>query len=111
MRRRSGRPLSGPAELLAQEADIRKVLVVCPASVKSQWRSEVLRFSQRDCQIVLGSAEQRAAQYENGCFFTICNYEQVLRDILAIERTKWDLIVLDEGASVSRTGKRKRPRQ
>ena len=90
----------GVAELLAREASIRKVLVVCPASVKSQWSNEILRFSQRDCQIVLGSAEQRAAQYENDGFFTLCNYEQVLRDILAIERAKWDLIVLDEGQRI-----------
>src|SRR5437016_14634333 len=87
----------GMAELLAREADIRKVLVVCPASVKAQWRSEVLRFSGRNCQIVLGSAAERSDQYENECFFTICNYEQVLRDLIAIERVKWDLIVLDEG--------------
>jgi len=90
----------GIAELLAREANICKVLIVCPASVKSQWRSEILRFSERDCQIVLGSAEQRSAQYENRCFFTICNYEQVLRDILAIERAKWDLIILDEGQRI-----------
>jgi SNF2-related domain/Helicase conserved C-terminal domain/SWIM zinc finger len=90
----------GMAELLAQEAGIRKVLIVCPASVKSQWRSEILRFSERDCQIVLGGAAERAAQYENQCFFTVCNYEQVLRDILAIERVKWDLIVLDEGQRI-----------
>jgi len=60
----------GMAELLAREADIRKVLVVCPASVKAQWRSEVLRFSGRDCQIVLGSAAGRSGQYENECFFS-----------------------------------------
>src|SRR6202046_2345661 len=90
----------GMAELLALEADIRKVLVVCPASVKAQWRSEVLRFSARSCQIVLGSAAGRSSQYENECFFTICNYEQVLRDILAIERVRWDLIVLDEGQRI-----------
>jgi hypothetical protein len=90
----------GMAELLAQEAGIRKVLIVCPASVKSQWRSEVLRFSARNCQVVLGGAAKRAAQYENECFFTICNYEQVLRDIVAIERVKWDLIVLDEGQRI-----------
>jgi SNF2 family DNA or RNA helicase len=90
----------GMAELLAREADIRKVLVVCPASVKAQWRSEVLRFSGRDCQIVLGSAAGRSGQYENECFFTICNYEQVLRDIIAIERVRWDLIVLDEGQRI-----------
>lgn len=90
----------GMAELLAREAGIRKVLIVCPASVKSQWRSEILRFSGRACQLVLGGAGQRADQYGNDCFFTICNYEQVLRDILAIERTKWDLIVLDEGQRI-----------
>ena len=90
----------GMAELLAREAGIRNVLIVCPASVKSQWRSEILRFSERDCQIVLGAAKQRASQYENGCFFTICNYEQVLRDVLAIERARWDLIVLDEGQRI-----------
>jgi ERCC4-related helicase len=90
----------GVAEVLAREAGIHKVLIVCPASVKSQWRSEILRFSERDSQVVLGSSEQRTAQYGNGCFFTICNYEQVLRDILAIERAKWDLIILDEGQRI-----------
>lgn len=90
----------GLAEFLAREAGIRKVLVVCPASVKSQWRSEIHRFSDRDCQMVLGSAEERVSQYESDRFFTICNYEQVLRDILAIEQVKWDLIILDEGQRI-----------
>jgi len=90
----------GLAELLAREAGIRKVLIVCPASVKSQWRSEIRRFSARDCQVVLGGAAARAGQYESECFFTICNYEQVLRDFLAIERARWDLIILDEGQRI-----------
>lgn len=90
----------GLAELLAREAGIRKVLVICPASVKSQWRSEIHRFSERDCQLVLGSAEERAQQYGNDRFFTVCNYEQVLRDILSIEQVAWDLMVLDEGQRI-----------
>ncbi|HSB04827.1 MAG TPA: DEAD/DEAH box helicase [Thermodesulfobacteriota bacterium] len=90
----------GVAEMLSQEAGISKVLVVCPASVKSQWRLEMMRFSNRSHQIVLGSARERAAQYDNPCFFTICNYEQVLRDLLPIERVKWDLIILDEGQRI-----------
>jgi len=90
----------GVAELLAREADIRRVLVICPTSLKAQWRSEVLRFSERSCQLVLGGAKERPAQYATGAFFTVCNYEQVLRDILAIERAKWDLIVLDEGQRI-----------
>jgi SNF2 family DNA or RNA helicase len=90
----------GVAELLSQEAGISKVLVVCPASVKSQWRIEIIRFSNRSHQIVLGSAKERVAQYDAPCFFTICNYEQVLRDLLPIERVKWDLIILDEGQRI-----------
>ncbi len=90
----------GVAELLHRQAAIRKVLVICPASLKSQWMGEIHRFSRRDCQIVLGSAQERARQYDNDRFFTICNYEQVLRDILPIERVAWDLIVLDEGQRI-----------
>jgi superfamily II DNA or RNA helicase len=90
----------GVAELLAREAGVAKVLVVCPASLKAQWRSEVQRFSDRDCQLVVGPSDRRAEQYDNDCFFTVCNYEQVLRDIDAIERVRWDLIVLDEGQRI-----------
>ena len=90
----------GVAELLSHEAGISKVLVICPASVKSQWRLEIIRFSSRSYQLVLGSAKERATLYDNSCFFTICNYEQVLRDLLPIEKVKWDLIILDEGQRI-----------
>jgi len=90
----------GVAEMLVREAGIKRVLIICPASVKSQWRSEIERFSDRSCQIVLGSAAQRSRQYDQSAFFTICNYEQVLRDILTIERVRWDLIILDEGQRI-----------
>ncbi len=90
----------GVAELLAREAGIAKVLVVCPASVKAQWCGEVQRFSTRTCQVVLGGAAVRADQYASDTFFSICNYEQVLRDLRLIERAPWDLIVLDEGQRI-----------
>jgi superfamily II DNA or RNA helicase len=90
----------GVAELLSQDVDISKVLIICPASLKSQWRLEIKRFTDRTCQIVLGNAQERSAQYDSPCFFTVCNYEQVLRDILTIEKVKWDLIILDEGQRI-----------
>jgi SNF2 family DNA or RNA helicase len=90
----------GVAELLAREADIKRVLVVCPASLKSQWRSEISRFCDRSVQLVSGSMAERGGQYASDCFFTVCNYEQVLRDILAIEQVGWDLIILDEGQRI-----------
>ena len=90
----------GVAELLAREAQIERVLVICPTSLKSQWRNEIHRFSDREEQLVMGRAEDRAEQYRNPTFFTICNYEQVLRDIMVIESAKWDLIILDEGQRI-----------
>ncbi len=90
----------GAAEMLAREVGIRKVLVVCPASLKSQWKNEIHRFCDRDAQLVTGPNANRHQQYGRDCFFTICNYEQVLRDILAIEQVKWDLIILDEGQRI-----------
>ncbi len=90
----------GVSELLARLADIRRVLIVCPASLKSQWSSEIGRFSDRSVQIVLGSGHERTEQYASDTFFTICNYEQVLRDLTAIEQVPWDLIVLDEGQRI-----------
>ncbi len=90
----------GVAELLVREARISKVLIICPASLKAQWRQEIRDFSERDGQLVLGSARERAEQYDNECLFTICNYEQILRDIKAIEEVSWDLIILDEAQRI-----------
>lgn len=90
----------GTAELLSRMAEIRRVLVVCPASLKGQWRAEIARFSDRPTQIIVGSGQERVEQYQREQFFTICNYEQVLRDVSAIENVPWDLIILDEGQRI-----------
>lgn len=90
----------GVAELLAKLTDIQRVLVVCPASLKSQWRGEIQKFCGRSSQLILGSGAERAEQYNSDSFFTICNYEQVLRDVTAIETVPWDLIILDEGQRI-----------
>jgi len=90
----------GVAELLSRHAAVAKVLIICPASLKSQWRKEIRRFSDRSVHLVLGSQKERPAQYAGDQFFTVCNYEQVLRDVLSIERVAWDLIILDEGQRI-----------
>ncbi len=90
----------GVAEMLANEADIKRVLVISPASLKSQWQVEIRRFCDRDCQIVLGGAGDRARQYRNPVFFTLCNYEQILRDLEPVRQQAWDLVVLDEGQRI-----------
>ena len=91
----------GIAELLAREVGISRVLVVCPASVKSQWAAEIERAAGQDCPTGGGrSARARRACTRVVSFFTVCNYEQVLRDLPSVERARWDLIILDEGQRI-----------
>ncbi len=90
----------GTAVYLKQEANIKKVLVICPASLKAQWQTEIERFTDLSAQQILGAAAERPKQYANDAFFTICNYEQVMRDILSVEACPWDLIILDEGQRI-----------
>ncbi|REJ73647.1 MAG: helicase [Planctomycetota bacterium] len=97
-----GKTIQGIAvgELLARLVGIQRVLVVCPASVKGQWRDEIQRFTDRSVEIVIGRQEERRQIYEGDAFFTICNYEQILRDLEPVEHASWDLIILDEGQRI-----------
>ncbi|MCM8535081.1 MAG: SNF2-related protein [Lentisphaeraceae bacterium] len=89
----------GFAEFLFKQAGIKKVLVITPASLKNQWQKEIERFTERSSIIIDGSPEARSEQYGTE-FFSICNYEQILKDKPFVDRTQWDLIILDEGQRI-----------
>ncbi|MDR2198252.1 MAG: DEAD/DEAH box helicase [Deltaproteobacteria bacterium] len=90
----------GLAEFLARKADVKRVLVVCPASLKSQWEEEIKRFCGRSVIQILGGAAARRLQYQGDSFFTICNYEQIPRDKAHVGKKKWDLLILDEAQRI-----------
>ncbi|MCF8365453.1 MAG: DEAD/DEAH box helicase [Bacteroidales bacterium] len=77
--------------------DFKKTLVVCPASLKEQWKNEIEKFSTEKAIVIQGTPEEREAQYMNdeACFF-IVNYETVLRDQLIINDAGIDFMILDE---------------
>lgn len=79
----------------------RKVLVVCPASLKSQWKKEIEKFSSEKAEIVQGTPNERARQYvESDAYFLMINYETVLRDQAALNKANFDLLILDEAQRV-----------
>lgn len=88
------------AELMAKERGIERVLVVAPASVKYQWRSEIERFTNRSVQVIEGNQEERNSLYAQPTFYRLINYELVLRDLDAINAWHPDLIVLDEAQRI-----------
>lgn len=77
--------------------DFRKTLVVCPASIKEQWKKEIEKFSDEKALVVQGNPDERSIQYEDGGhYFFIVNYETVLRDQIAINKAGFDFLILDE---------------
>lgn len=88
-------------ELLRRLRGIERVLVVCPASLKGEWEEQIARFTSLPSRIVAGSRAQRLAQYGEGAFFYLVNYEQILIDGDEIQRRLApDVIVLDEAQRI-----------
>jgi len=89
------------ASWLVDNAGIKKVLVVCPASLKHQWAREVEKFTSHSVQIIQGVAENRFVQYRADALFFIVNYELTVRDLSVISETlKPDLVILDEAQRI-----------
>jgi SNF2 family DNA or RNA helicase len=69
------------AELLRRSKGIERVLVIAPASVKYQWKTEIEKFTDRSAQVIDGLLPRRRAMYASPEFFTLTSYELVLKDI------------------------------
>lgn len=79
----------------------RRALVICPASLKEQWKQEIMKFSHENAEVVSGWPEQRKKIYqESKAFFLIVNYETVLRDWREMNRMDTDFIILDEAQKI-----------
>lgn len=89
------------AVLKKKHFDFRKTLVICPASVKHQWKNEVLKFTDLNATVIEGFPEERSEEYVNNTdFFHIVNYETVLRDLKAINTAQYDFVILDEAQKI-----------
>jgi SNF2 family DNA or RNA helicase len=87
-------------ELLYQRRGIERVLVIAPASVKYQWKTEIERFTNRSAQVIDGLLPRRKTLYAAPAFFNLTSYELVLKDIRYMQELQPDLIVLDEAQRI-----------
>ena len=78
-----------------------RVLVVTPASLKTEWEEQIRKFTPLSYHIVFGPRNIRLKDYDHPKFFNIVNYEQMLADSLDVnQRLKPDIIVLDEAQRI-----------
>ncbi|MDR3457948.1 MAG: DEAD/DEAH box helicase [Verrucomicrobiae bacterium] len=90
--------------LLHRLGQARRVLVVTPASLKTEWEEQIRKFTTLNYQIVFGGKIGRLKAYDQNSatpFFTIVNYEQMVADALDVNaRLAPDVVVLDEAQRI-----------
>lgn len=88
------------AEMLRRRRGIERVLVIAPASVKYQWKTEIEKFTELSVQVIDGLLPRRKQLYASPAFFNLSSYELVLRDIKYMHEMRPDLIILDEAQRI-----------
>ena len=87
-------------ELLRKESGIASALIICPTSLKYQWKSEIEKFTGQIAWVVEGLFTKRIEQYRNDYFYKIVSYNTAINDINEISSTLPDLVILDEAQRI-----------
>ncbi len=88
-------------ELLRRLRNIRRVLVVAPASLKGEWEDQISKFTDLSARIIEGPRARRLRQYQRDFFFSIASYEQIRSDAEEIDNLlEPDVIILDEAQRI-----------
>ena len=87
-------------ELLAREFGISNALIICPTSLKYQWKNEISKFTDRDITVIEGPFNKRKVQYQTDQFYKIASYGVALNDIDDLNKMAPDLVILDEAQRI-----------
>ena len=91
----------GAAEVMAKLYGVERVLVVCPTSLKHQWKNEIARFTGRAVRVIEGLKPRRMEAFADpAAFFKITNYDTVHADLESIAAWGPDLVILDEAQRI-----------
>jgi len=87
--------------LLRELRGVERVLVVTPASLKTEWEEQIKKFTGLSYRIITGLKHGRTPAYREPAFFNLVNYEQVLRDVAEINSLlSPDIVILDEAQRI-----------
>lgn len=86
----------GTAELLRKEGLIGSVLILCPTSLKYQWRSEIKKFTDAEVYVIEGSHLKRKEAYNRPEPYKIISYNSAANDIKILGSLQTDMLIMDE---------------
>ena len=86
----------GTAELMRKQGIISSALVLCPTSLKYQWKKEIERFTDAQAIVVEGNHLKRKTLYKAAPFYKIVSYNSVSNDIEILHGLQTDFLIMDE---------------
>ncbi len=87
-------------EFFARYLKVEKVLIICPTSLKYQWKKEIEKFAEREVCIVEGMKHKRNEQYRQVSFMKIVSYGACRNDLEMINDWSPDLVIIDEAQRI-----------
>ena len=84
------------AELFLREHLADSVLVICPTSLKYQWKREIERLSGQEAHVIEGNHLQRRDQYNAPQAYKIVSYNSACNDIKVLGKLQTGVLIMDE---------------
>ena len=84
--------------LMNANPDLERILILCPASIKINWKSELEKWLVKKRTIFIADSKVFPVDLEGNVLrcITIINYDVIAKHERAIKDTEWDMVVADE---------------
>ena len=86
----------GTMQVLAWLGLLESALIICPTSLKYQWKREIKRFTGEDALVIEGSILQRRQQYALPDKIKIVSYHTLNNDVKERGDIHVDMVIMDE---------------
>lgn len=87
------------ATYMRERQNIKRCLIICPASLKRQWKMEIERFTTEHATVIEGS-DRQSLYPRITTFFNVISYEIIPRDTELLKTFNPDLVILDEAQRI-----------
>jgi SNF2 family DNA or RNA helicase len=87
-------------EVFSRHLGVKSVLIICPTSLKYQWKNEIHKFSGKNAIVIEGSPLVRSALYGEKTFYKIISFGACSNDSDKIDQLKPDLVIIDEAQRI-----------
>lgn len=86
------------AEIMIREGIVGSVLIVCPTSLKYQWKQEIERFTNnaREVLVIEGTQPKRTKMYDCLAHYKIVSYHAACNDVRLLGKLTSDMLIMDE---------------